>query len=237
MKSSRFAAVIAIAMLTFASPSTLLAQSWWEGFANAPQSNSFWGWLQQYPSLAAPLQQNPYQIYDPSWRAQHPEFQQYINSNPGWWNSMVANGSQYYDARFVKFLKNHPAIARDLQRNPNLIYDPVYRAQHPELQQFLANHKNVWRSIKNQKYTYTPSGGWGAYNDQKQWRNFNWWAENGDWDQQNKWHDRDWWEKNNRAVAEQRHPNWFENKPKNMPPGQMKHQRQRGPDHGDHGNH
>jgi hypothetical protein len=237
MKNSRFAAVIAVVLLTLASPSTLLAQSWWEGFANAPQSNSFWSWLQQHPNMAGPLQQNPYQIYDPGWRAQHPEFQQYINNNPGWWNSIRAGGSKYYDESFSRFLGNHPGVARQLRQNPDLIYDPAFRARHPDLKEYLASHKNVWRAIKNQRYAYSPKGGWGSYNSNKQWRDETWWKDNGDWDQHKQWHDREWWEKNNRALAEQRHPNWFENKPKNMPPGQMKHQRGRGPDHGDHGNH
>jgi hypothetical protein len=235
MKNARFAALIAIVLLTFAAPSKLLAQTWWEGFANAPQSNSFWQWLQQYPSVAAPLQQNPYQIYDPAWRAQHPEFQRYIQNNPGWWNSMVMNGSQYYGARFNRFLKNHPQIARDLRRNPNLIYDPNYRAQHPDLKNFLANHKDIWASIKNQRYVYSPSGGWGAYNSQSQWRNFNWWSENGDWDDNHNWHDRDWWEKNNRTWVEKNHPNWFAKQPPHIPPGQMKHEHGHGRDHGDQG--
>jgi hypothetical protein len=209
MKYARYFGVIAIFLLMIAAPSKVMAQSWWEGFANAPQANSFWDWLQQYPNMAGPLRQNPYQIYDPSWRAQHPQLQQYINNNPGWWNSIRSSGPKYYDARFNRFLSNHPGVARDLRQNPELIYDPRYRAQHPDLQEFLAGHQKIWQSIKNQRYTYSPRGGWGAYNNTSQWRDETWWKDNGDWDQQNKWHDRDWWKQNNRTLAQQRHPNWF----------------------------
>jgi hypothetical protein len=235
MKHARSVAIIIVVLLTFAAPSTLLAQSWWEGFANAPQSNSFWQWLQEHPTMAGPLRENPYQIYDPGWRAQHPEFQRYINDNPGWWNGIRSGGAQYYDKRFKRFLSNHPGIARDLRQNPDLIYDPRYRAQHPDLKEFLASHKKIWRSIKNQRYVYSPNGGWGAYNSNRQWRDETWWKNNGDWDKRNHWHDRDWWKQNNRAWAEQRHPDWFGKQPANMPPGQMKRERRHGHDHDDHG--
>jgi hypothetical protein len=231
VKKARLAAPVVLFLLIFASPSISRAQSWWEGFANAPQSNAFWSWLQMHPSISQPLMQNPYQVYNPSWRAQHPEFQQYINDNPSWWNSVRGQGSRYYGERFNRFLKNHPGIARDLQNNPDLIFDANYRAQHPDLNQFLKGHPNIWTSIKNQRYAYSANGGWGAYDNQGRWRNEPWWKENGDWDQQRKWHDRDWWMNNNRQWAEKHHPGWF-NKPGNMPPGQMKKMYKHG--HGDH---
>lgn len=233
MKKATLATLAALVLLTFATPSTLLAQSWWQGFANAPQSNAFWEFLQQHPNMYGPLQKNPYQIYDPKWRTQNPEFQRYINNNPGWWNSVVANGSQYYSGRFNRFLKNHQKIARDLQRNPNLIYDPNYRAQHPDLNRFLANHPNVWQSIKNQRYVYSPNGGWGAYDNSGQWRNSPWWNENGAWNRQNQWRDRDWWKKNDPKWVRQNRPTWYENPAGHVPPGQMKKQYRHGHGHDD----
>jgi hypothetical protein len=208
MKRASIGTMLAL-LIALSVPSTLLAQSWWEGFANGPDPNAFWSWLQQNPNVSGPLQQNPYQMYNPSWRAQHPQFQQYINNNPGWWNSMVSNGPRYYNKRFSQFLNHHPTIARDLQQNPSLIYDQAYLAQHPQLRQFLANHPNAWQSVTRRNYAYSPNGGWGAYDNQKQWRNSQWWNENGDWDQNRKWHDRNWWQQNNPTVARRRHPNWF----------------------------
>jgi hypothetical protein len=228
MRHLRSIGVVAIVLLTMATPSKLMAQSWWEGFANAPQPNSFWGWLQQYPNVAGQLQQNPYQIYDPSWRRQYPELQQYIGNNPDWWNSVRSGGSRYYDGPFNRFLINHPQIARDLRQNPELIYDPRYRARHPELKEFLASHKRIWQSIKNQRYVYSRSGGWGAYNNSNQWRDETWWKDNGDWDQQNKWRDRDWWRQNNRTLAEQRHPNWFDKHEAHEAAKEAKHRRRQG---------
>jgi hypothetical protein len=211
MKHARILGVIAALLLAIATPSTSMAQSWWEGFAGAPQANSFQEWLTQHPNMSGPLYNDPYQIYDPGWRSQHPEFQQYINSNPGWWNGMRSNRSQYYDERFSEFLSNHPEVARDLRQNPDLIYDPRYRAQRPELNTFFAGHRRIWRSIKYQTYTPVRSyrGGWGAYGNDRQWRDADWWKDNGDWDDNRQWHDRAWWQQNNRTWAEQRHPNWY----------------------------
>ena len=41
---------------------------------------------------------------------------------------------------FDKFLDDHPAIVPDLKRDPSLIVDPDYLAQHPDLKHFLATH-------------------------------------------------------------------------------------------------
>ncbi len=209
MKHLKTLGFIAILLLTLAAPSNAMAQSWWEGFANAPQSNAFWQWLQQFPGLAQPLYQNPYQIYDPNWRAQYPPLMQYINNNPDWWNGMLSLAPQYYDDPFREFLRGHPKIAADLAQNPGLIYDPAYLAAHPALKQFLASHRKIWRAIQYQNFAYAPNAGWGAYNYNGQWSNQNWWRTNGDWDDKDEWHDRDWWQQNNRTQAQKRHPEWF----------------------------
>lgn len=209
MKRLMILGTMLIFLVTVAMPSRSLAQSWWEGFANSPEANGFWQWLQYYPGVARLLHQDPYQMYDPDWREQYPAFQQYINNNPDWWNNMRSAAPRYYGDPFKRFLNNHPQIAQDLSRNPDLIYDRRYRAQHPALNQFLTSHPNVWRSMKYQSYAYSPSGGWGAYNSNREWRNSNWWRTNGDWDDRNQWHDRNWWQKNNRAQAQKRHPDWF----------------------------
>ena len=32
-------------------------------------------------------------------------------------------------------------------RNPNLIYNRQFRDQHPDLQEFMQNHPNVWEKL------------------------------------------------------------------------------------------
>ncbi len=224
MKRAKILGAIAILLLTMTVPSRAGAQSWWEGFANAPQSNSFWQWLQQSPALSAPLYQNPYQIYDPSWRAQYPQLMQYINNNPGWWNGVLSSAPQYYEPALQEFLRGHQRIAADLAQNPGLIYDPAYLAAHPALKQFLATHRKIWSAIQYRNYTYSNTGGWGAYNSNGQWSDQTWWRNNGDWDSQNQWRDRGWWQQNNRAQAQQRHPEWFAERPAPQTARQAKRQ-------------
>jgi hypothetical protein len=209
LKHGKYVGALALLLMTLATPSTLLAQSWWEGFGNSVQSNAFWDWLQQNPDINGVLQQNPYQIYNPEWRSKFPPLQQYVNNNPGWWNSVRGNGAQYYDAPFTRFLNNHPQIARDLRRNPELIYDPAYLAKHQQLKAFVASHKRMFQTPRNQQYAYSPRGGWGAYNNRGEYRDETWWKANGDWDRQNQWRDRTWWTQNNPAYVQQHHPNWL----------------------------
>lgn len=228
MKHAKSIGVLVLLLLTMAVPSKSMAQSWWEGFANAPQSNAFLAWLQQYPGLAAPLQQNPYQVYDPSWRARYPQFMQYINNNPGWWNGILSAAPQYYDGPFANFLSEHPRIANELRQNPGLIYDSSYLAARPALKQFLKKHPRIWRDISNKNYGYSNYGGWGAYNNYGQWSDQNWWRNNGDWDDENQWHDRSWWQKNKRQQAQQRHPEWFSRSETGEASGEAQHRRQHG---------
>lgn len=44
---------------------------------------------------------------------------------------------------FEKFLDDHPSIAADLNKDPSLVDNPNYLAQHPELQEFLSKHAGL----------------------------------------------------------------------------------------------
>ncbi|HKV38597.1 MAG TPA: trypsin-like peptidase domain-containing protein [Blastocatellia bacterium] len=52
-------------------------------------------------------------------------------------------GQHYRLKTFEKFLEQHPSIAADLAKNPSLIKDPRYIAEHPELKQFLHDHPGL----------------------------------------------------------------------------------------------
>jgi hypothetical protein len=159
----------------------------------------------------------------------HPELLDYIQNHPGVWNNLKSQGAGYYDQRFNDFLSKHPRSAAELRANPELIYDPRFRAQHPELNDFLKSHPNVWRSVKN-NYAGNmgnvpmPNRGWGAYDHQHQWRDYSWWHEHdrnwfwknhpewaaknpdwrdndGDWDDHHEWHNRDWWKQNCNTIV------------------------------------
>ena len=231
----RTTTIFATAILCIGLAGPAMAQNWWQGFANAPQGDAFHQWLANHPNAAGPLNQDPYQIYDPNFRARHPELQQYLNSNPNFWNHLRSQGSNYYDDRFQQFLNNHPGVARDLRSNPELLYDPRYRARHPELAEFVAGHKRIWRELKYQAYTGGPGTGWGAYDNNRVWRDYNWWHQNdrawfwknhpewaatnpdwrdydGDFDDNRNWHDREWWLSNRRDWVEKHRPNWLKHR-------------------------
>jgi hypothetical protein len=229
----RTTTIIATAILCIGMAGPAMAQGWWQGFSNAPQGDAFHQWLSNHPNAAGALGQDPYQIYNPQFRAQHPELQAYLNNNPNFWNGVRSQGSNYYDERFQQFLNNHPGVARDLRHNPELMYDPRFRAAHPELNEFFAGHQKIWRSIRNEGMAGGPGRGWGAYDGNHTWRDYNWWHDNdrgyfwtnhpewaanhpewrdqdGDWDDgHHEWHDRDWWYDHHPDWVQRRHPNWW----------------------------
>lgn len=49
---------------------------------------------------------------------------------------------------FDSFLDSHPGVAKDLQRDPSKINDEAWVSAHPELENWLKEHKNVREEIK-----------------------------------------------------------------------------------------
>jgi hypothetical protein len=49
---------------------------------------------------------------------------------------------------FDNFLDTHPAVDKELTKNPRLIEDPSYISAHPELKTFLADHPGVREEMK-----------------------------------------------------------------------------------------
>ena len=50
--------------------------------------------------------------------------------------------------KFDGFLDNHPEVAEQLRKNPNLINNPKYIASHPQLHDFLEDHPRLREEIK-----------------------------------------------------------------------------------------
>jgi len=137
------------------------------------------------------------------------------------------------DQTFRWFLANHPNIARELARNPGLLYNANWRRQHPQLQQYLANHPYVWQALNNEYWCTGPADTqWGDYDDQHQWRDAYWWHQNnpdwfynnhedwvslnprwrdhdGDYDQQHVWHYGQWWYRQDPNWVRTRHSDWL----------------------------
>jgi len=69
-----------------------------------------------------------------------------------------AEKAPHYELKkFEKFLDDHPAIAADLERDPSLIANQNYLAEHSELRQFLQTHPGLEKEIaaKNERCSQT----------------------------------------------------------------------------------
>ncbi|HYL60778.1 MAG TPA: hypothetical protein VEU51_18070 [Candidatus Acidoferrales bacterium] len=51
-------------------------------------------------------------------------------------------------ANFDKFLDQHPKMSAELSRNPQLVDNPNFIANHPELHEFMQNHPGVREELK-----------------------------------------------------------------------------------------
>jgi uncharacterized protein VirK/YbjX len=49
---------------------------------------------------------------------------------------------------FDGFLDRHPEVAEQLRQNPNLVNNPTFLSQHPELREFLKNHPEAAEELK-----------------------------------------------------------------------------------------
>ena len=118
--------------------------------------------LVNHPKIAHELQQTPGLIDDKGYLAQHPQLQQFLDNHPDirkeWTEHPV--DFEHHNAQAEKrinaddlsqgqatgtdqFLANHPQIAQQLSKNPGLIDNKEYLAQHQQLQQFLNNHPEI----------------------------------------------------------------------------------------------
>lgn len=135
------------------------------------------------------------------------------------------SAAQYHESRLDNFLRQHPGLREQLERNPNLIYNREFRHQHPDLQEFMQNHPNVWGKLPGYSR-------WGAYGPDRDWHEADWWhehdpdwmysnhpewAENhpdwrsndGDFDEHHEWHVRRWWNDHRPDWVEKHHPDWY----------------------------
>jgi len=89
-----------------------------------------------------------------------------------------------------KYLAQHPKAAAQLRSNPTLIYSPTWRSQHQELEQWLNNHPDDWRAMRQPAPWQSRWGAWDKKSDQ--------------------WHDQDWWYKHRPDWAYKHHPEWWQ---------------------------
>lgn len=121
--------------------------------------------LDRHPEIARQLRQDPALVNDPNYLAQHPELAEFLRTHPGVREELQENPRAFlrrerrFERRggditptelrnFDEFLDRHPAIARDLRRDPSLVNNPQYLQQHPELQEFLQRHPGVREELR-----------------------------------------------------------------------------------------
>jgi hypothetical protein len=132
--------------------------------------------LESHPEIAEQLQKSPRIIDDPKWVANHPELQAFLKDHPELrqqfdehpWAFMQAEDR--YDhthpegtgpgitprevAVMNQFLDKHPEIAEQLQKDPKLIDDKKWVADHPALQAFMADHSEVREAFDDHPYAF-----------------------------------------------------------------------------------
>jgi len=115
--------------------------------------------LDSHPEIAEQLRRDPSLIDNRQWVAAHPELQEYLRSHqriadifrqhPG----AFMHDEDRYDQRtninprdledMGHFLNSHPEIAEQLRKDPSLIDNRQWVANHPELQEYLRSHQQV----------------------------------------------------------------------------------------------
>ncbi len=133
--------------------------------------NNFDRYLDEHPGIAHELRNDPRLIDNPNWLAQHPGTEAFLRDHPGV-NRELRENPNYFVRREDRFehnggdisrgelasadnyLDRHPEVARQLQKDPRLIDNPNYLAQHPELQSYLRSHPEARQDWKQHPYAF-----------------------------------------------------------------------------------
>ncbi len=116
--------------------------------------------LENHPEIAEQLRKDPSLVDNRKWVADHPALQTYLQdhpqireafrSNPNLfmreddrYNRQVNTINQRDLADMHEFLDHHQEIAEQLRKDPSLIDNPKWVAEHPALQQYLHEHPQV----------------------------------------------------------------------------------------------
>jgi hypothetical protein len=116
-------------------------------------------YLDHHPDVAQQLHQNPSLINNQQYLASHPDLSQYLNQHPGVRTDFQQHPYNFRNAetrynhfesgqttvgRFDQhYLDEHPKVAQQLSRHPELASDPNYLAKHPELRSYEASHGQI----------------------------------------------------------------------------------------------
>lgn len=138
---------------------------------NRRELNNFDDYLDKHPGVHRQLTQNPSLINDPQFLSQHPRLNNFLSHHPGVKEESSENPQQFMHrenqflrrggdvsrgeaARADRYFDQHPALARQLQKNPKLVDNPEFMENHPGFQKYLQNHPEVREDIKQNPYAF-----------------------------------------------------------------------------------
>ncbi|MDE3178096.1 MAG: hypothetical protein KGM47_00435 [Acidobacteriota bacterium] len=138
---------------------------------NRRELNNFDDYLDKHPGVHRQLTQNPSLINDPQFLSQHPHLNNFLNHHPGVKEESGENPQQFMHrenqflrrggdvsrgeaARADRYFDQHPALARQLQKNPKLVDNPEFMENHPGFQKYLQNHPEIREDIKQNPYAF-----------------------------------------------------------------------------------
>jgi len=118
--------------------------------------------LDEHPEIAQQLRKDPSLIDNRGWVSDHPALQQYLQNHPQISATFRANPNLFMrdEARYDRetsdrnisrrdivemdrFMDAHPEIAEQLKKDPSLIDNKQWVANHPALQEYLKTHIDV----------------------------------------------------------------------------------------------
>ena len=122
---------------------------------------AFYDFLEQHPNMKAELEANPNEINNPGYVKKHPELQTFYEHHPEVRTEMQENAPDYMHHEkyqienhqafnsFHDFLKEHPEVKGQLEKNPQLADDPDFLKQHPNFHEYLKSHPEVAWHMKH----------------------------------------------------------------------------------------
>jgi hypothetical protein len=125
---------------------------------------SFDTFLDANPSIEKDLKQNPSLLNDATYLANHPALKAFLNGNAAVSAAAtkdpkaLMNRLERFEksgrdipkaqiAAFDTFLDQNPSIEKDIHKNPSLLTNATYLANHPALQSFLAANPAIQQEI------------------------------------------------------------------------------------------
>jgi phage-related protein len=155
--------ILSILMITLLPVGAAFAQG--RGADTLRELQAFDNFLDAHPAIDRDLWESPTLAGNPTYLAANPELRTFLQTHPGV-REEIAKSPRFFVRRteafdrtnkditlaevrsFDAFLDTHPALEKDLERDPALIRDPRYLASHPELREYLNRHPAVAADLR-----------------------------------------------------------------------------------------